>query len=186
MAWGGTALETRHWSGLTVANNVLASTGKVVDFVESSGAGYTWARNTHYRDPAASAWAVAGSATTWSSWRSKTGLGGTDQVSGGLPSTPSVFVRPNPRQAGRGHVIVYNWPQSSTVQADLSAILRAGQAFTIHSVQDLWGRPLVSGTYGGGTVSLPMTAGPPPVVGGSTTPPLRTTPAFDVFLVRTQ
>jgi hypothetical protein len=104
----------------------------------------------------------------------------------GPSDTPSdvVFVRPNGYEAGRGHVVVYNWSGAGSQSADLSDILEVGDAYEIHSHLDLWGTPVASGTYAGGSVSIPMTAigVPSPIMGppGTSTPG----PEFGVFLVR--
>ena len=59
-----------------------------------------------------------------------------------------------------------------------------GAPFTVHNVQDLLGSPIVSGTYGGGSVSVPTSGVTPPVpIGGSPVAPIHTGPDFDAFLV---
>ena len=53
-------------------------------------------------------------------------------------------------------------------------------------VQDLFGAPLVSGTFGGGTISFPMAGITPPTPVGLTSSPAPVTgPDFNVFLVTT-
>jgi len=73
---------------------------------------YDWGGNIQYRDPAASGWYHFGF-KTWAGWLANTGLGSTDQVIAGTPSTTQVFVRKNTYEAGRAHVIVYNWRTSA-------------------------------------------------------------------------
>jgi hypothetical protein len=109
---------------------------------------------------------------------------------GSFPTSgTTVVVRPNPYERGRGHVIAYNWGQAGSVSADLSSVLSAGQTYSIYSVQRLFGAPVATGTYGGGSVSIPMAPipAPPMLVAGKTnlTPP-PTGPRFDVFLVVSQ
>jgi hypothetical protein len=106
---------------------------------------------------------------------------------GSFPTTgTTVLVRPNPYEKGRGHVVVYNWGQAGSVSADLSSVLAVGKAYSIYSVQRLFGAPVATGTYGGGRVSIPMAniPAPRPLVAGkmNLTPPA-TGPRFDVFLV---
>jgi len=104
------------------------------------------------------------------------------------PVAPQVFVRSlAPYVAGRGHIIIYNWSMAASVPVDLSSVLTAGDSFAVWNVQDLFAAtPVLSGTYTGGTVTLPM-AGvtPPPPLGGTRMPP-RTAPEFDVFVVQKQ
>jgi hypothetical protein len=79
---------------------------------------------------------------------------------------------------------VYNWSGQPSVPVDLSTVLRPGDHYEVRNVQALFGAPVVSGTYGGGSLSFSMTAVPPPVpIGLATSPAPVTGPAFDVFLV---
>ena len=67
---------------------------------------------------------------------------------------------------------------------DLSNVLVVGQRYEIRNVQDIFGAAVVSGTYGGGSVSIPMGGvTPPQPIGGSPNSPIRTGPDFDVFVV---
>jgi hypothetical protein len=100
------------------------------------------------------------------------------------PRATKVVVRPNPYEAGRGVVIVYNWGRDRAIPADLTGILAAADSYEVRNVQDLLGAPVVGGRYGMGPVSIPMGGVVPPAPTGlpaSRAP--RTGPAFDVFLV---
>ena len=100
------------------------------------------------------------------------------------PAVSKIVVRPNPYEAGRAIVIVYNWAHADTVTADLSAVLGRGDDYEIRSVQDLFGAPLTTGTYNGGAVRVPMNRITPPTPVGMPRSPAPTTgPEFDVFLV---
>jgi hypothetical protein len=104
-----------------------------------------------------------------------------------LPARPTsgshVFVRPNPHEAGRAHVTIYNWGRLSSVPVNLSAGgLAHGTPFEIRDVQNYFGAPAMTGTYAGGDVVIPMT-------GTVTAAPLRfpnpahTPSEFGVFVV---
>ena len=82
-------------------------------------------------------------------------------------------------------VIVNNWAKQASVAADLSKVLVSGDKYEVRSVQDLFGTPVASGTYGGGAVQIPMRPiAPPATVGRSDPLPPTTGPLFDVYLVR--
>jgi hypothetical protein len=99
-------------------------------------------------------------------------------------AAPAVFVRPNRYEPGRATVVIYNWPRQATVAVDLGGVVRVGAGYVVHNVQDLFGAPVASGVYRGGSVDMPMRGvTPPPPIGGSPKPPIRTGPGFDVFLV---
>jgi hypothetical protein len=108
-----------------------------------------------------------------------------NQHNASFPRATRVAVRPNRYQPGRAHVVVYNWDLQPQVSVDLSmAGLASGQRFEIRDVQDLFGAPLVTATYTGAPVTLPMTglrAAPP--VWNQAVPPRHTAPEFAVFIV---
>ena len=102
-------------------------------------------------------------------------------------SGSQVVVRPSTRDHDRGIIIVYNWSLASTVAVNLSSVLAVGQDYKIVHVFDPWSTTgVLSGTYAGGTVSLPMTAVAPPAPlgrgsGYSTAP--TPGPRFGVFII---
>ena len=102
----------------------------------------------------------------------------------GTPLVARVAVQPNVYEAGRGTVIVYNWGVQPSVPVDLSGVLQAGDHYEVRSVQALFGAAVASGTYGGGSIGIPMTPiSPPTPVGLASSPAPITGPAFDVFIV---
>jgi PKD repeat protein len=98
------------------------------------------------------------------------------------PTVNQVFVRPNPYETGRGHVVVYNWQLLSSVSVNLSSVVTVGSSYEIRNAQNFYAAPVASGTYAGGSVSLPM--GPLSVAApaGVAAPPA-TGPEFNVFVV---
>jgi hypothetical protein len=103
-------------------------------------------------------------------------------------SGTSIIVRANSYESGRGHVVIYNWASAADVAVDISPIVSVGSFYYLRSVQSMSGATVLSGTYGGGSVQIPMSAitaaGP---IGRSPTRPLPTTgPIFDTFLVQSE
>ena len=74
----------------------------------------------------------------------------------GVPTLNHVVVRPNRYEPGRAHIIVYNWEMLSEVSVSLSDVITAGTPFEVRNAQDFYGPPVVTGTYDGGTIVLPM------------------------------
>lgn len=73
-------------------------------------------------------------------------------------SGTTVFVRPNAHEAGRAHITVYNWAKTSTVSVNLAASgLANGTPFEIRDAQNFFGEPVLTATYTGNPVPLPMT-----------------------------
>jgi hypothetical protein len=118
-----------------------------------------------------------------SRWTSVTQSGNTVLTSRPTSGT-KVVVRPNPYESGRANIVVYNWSDAGSVSADLSSVLQPGDRYEVRNVQNFTGAPVVSGTYAGGTVSLPMTGTRPPTPLGRTTVAAPITgPEFDAFVV---
>ncbi len=103
------------------------------------------------------------------------------------PQKNFIVILPNEYEPGRAHIIVYNWEGLDQVSVDLSSLLPEGTEFDIRSVQDLYHEPLVSGSYRGGEVTIPMTGiDPTPPIGDPDAIPQdwRTGKDFNVFLLR--
>ena len=100
------------------------------------------------------------------------------------PTATQVVVRPVAYETGRANVIVYNWGHQGAVLADVSGVLQPGDHYVVRNVQDLFGTPVLTGTYGGGSLTLPMSGVTPPApVGMATSIAPKTGPFFDVFIV---
>lgn len=78
-----------------------------------------------------------------------------------------VFVDANGVDPRRGRVVIYNYDNADSVSVDLSAILKNGEAYRIHSVMGLFQEALVSGVYNGGLVAIPMGTIDPPQPNGN-------------------
>ncbi len=104
------------------------------------------------------------------------------------PTGTFTVARPNVHESGRGHVAIFNWNGSSSVNVDLSSVVAVGSAYQIYHVYDL-ATPVTSGTYSGGAVSIPMAAKNPPVILGDITDlgtPVQLPNTFGAFLVTSQ
>jgi hypothetical protein len=74
------------------------------------------------------------------------------------PPAPSVFVKPNRYEPGRGFVAIYNWQRQPNVKVDLSAILTSGQTYELRRVQDVFGEPVARGTFAGDSIAVSASA----------------------------
>ncbi len=182
---GKAVLFIYEWEQLTVSDNVLIGLNSPeIVFWEARGAGTVWTNNSWHHDPTDAAWSFGNLALDFAAWRAASGAGASDQASALLPPAPQIFVRPNKYEPGRAHIAVYNWTQQGSVPVDLSGVLGIGDEYELRNVQDVFGAPVLSGTYQGGVVNLPMSGVAPPVpLGRSTATPPRTGPEFDAFLL---
>jgi Secretion system C-terminal sorting domain len=87
-----------------------------------------------------------------------------------------VFLLPNVYDPKRANLLVYNWNMLNNVDVDVSGILNAGDHYELHNVLNYF-NDVVSGTYLGGMLSVPMTGhsvafplGYPLLLGESTFP----------------
>jgi hypothetical protein len=185
-AVGGRLLaEVGQWQSFTMTDNSLfGATSDMIWLRDSTLSGFQLANNRYYRDPSAEAWGYINTDYGFAGWQQVSGVGATDRALTSDPAEPKVFLRPNRYEPGRANLIIYNWSRQAAVPVDLSGIVRVGDRYDVRNVQDFFGAPVLSGTYAGGPVDVPM-AGVTPVapIGGSPTPPPQTGPDFGVFVV---
>ena len=101
------------------------------------------------------------------------------------PSSNIVIVQPNQYQAGRAHIIVYNWESLDTVEVDVSGILSYGDVYRVRHVENYFAPPVSDGTYYGGALTLPLGGVEPaqPIGPGLIEPSETTGKAFNVFVL---
>lgn len=150
-------------------------------------AGFTsWTQNDVRRDPTVAAWRHAGVAFTFAAWQTDTGIGGSDSAQAANPTVNKVFVFKVNRYLPYAHVCFFNWQSSGTVDVNLAdAGLNFGDSYEVYNVQDIFGAPVLSGVYQGGTVAFPTTGKAAPTPNGvcpRAAP--ATAPFFDAFFVR--
>ena len=176
------------WAAATVRGNTLFNftTGGMLWSIGGLS-GHTWDGNTFFGDSTVMAWRYDTSGvTTYDEWRSLTGLANAGTYAGAAPSGVEMVVRPNQYEAGRSHVIVYNWDGRSSVGVDVAGILSMGDRYVVHHAQDFFGAPIADGVYTGGPLELSLGAVLPPTPLGTSTPPAPVTgPTFNVFVLTT-
>jgi hypothetical protein len=185
MVGGSPVLEIGYWSSATISGNALVGSGTLVALHDNSLASYSWSGSQYYRDPLSAAWSYRGTTTALAVWQSATSLGSTGTASASAPAASEVIVRANPYERGRAHVVVYNWAGASAASVNVAGIVPAGARYTVRNAQQPFGPAVASGTYGGGAISVPLTAVQPPApIGWSTRAPSTGT-QFHVFIVTT-
>jgi hypothetical protein len=148
------------WQTTNVTGNMFVGPLSV------SGIGsYNWSGNSYYKSSPPS------------------GADGGSPVSGSYPTGVRVVVRPNKYEQGRAHIIVMNFDKASTVNVDLSGTgLTSGQSYEIRDAQNFWGGAVATGTYNGGSISLPMNlSAVTPMINYTT--PGHTSAEFGAFVV---
>jgi len=73
-----------------------------------------------------------------------------------------IFIKQNEYDANRARVAIFNWEEKDSIDVDLKSVLKTGDNFKINSVFDLFGEPVVKGTFDGNLISIPMGTVAPP------------------------
>lgn len=183
---GESAIEMWNWQNATFTNNVSYSRNNFSMVLEagSQRSGYVWDNNKYY---GSGLFRFNGSNRNFEAWKSATGLDRNSSYIAGRPAGVWSFVRPNRYEPGRANIVVYNWNLQSSVPVDVSGVLTPGQLYVVRDAQNFFGPPVASGTYGGGSITIPMTgltvATP---VGNVPSRPSHTGPEFGAFVVLKQ
>jgi hypothetical protein len=134
------------------------SSGTLID--ATTLANFTACDNNDYRaDSSLSVpFTYHGTDYSFANWKINSGLDASSTFSTSKPGSAKVFVWPNEYKNGRGMVTVVNWGLSANVSVDISSFISIGQSYRVRDVNNYFGTVVASGTYSGGTVSIP-TAG---------------------------
>jgi hypothetical protein len=181
------AMYVNGFSTLQATGNTVVSPNVLAQW--NPGATSTslqWDRNTFYGG-SSSPFKYKGSSSNFAGWKSATHFDANSSDTAAFPTGTKVFVRPNKYEQGRANVIVYNWENDPMVNVDLSGVLKSGASYEIRDAQNYFGKPVVSGVYNGGLISLPMyLSAVSPIVGNRHVQNLHTDPEFGVFVVLTK
>lgn len=74
------------------------------------------------------------------------------------PVTQWIKVFKNPYDPGRGEIAVANWTGAGSANVNVSTILSVGNTYEVYDSTDYFGAVVTSGTYAGGTISIPIQA----------------------------
>jgi hypothetical protein len=98
------------------------------------------------------------------------------------PAANNVVVIPNKYEAGRANIAVYNWSHASSVQVDLSGVLKMGDQYEIIDAQNP-SMIVASGSYSApASISMNGLVAAQPIGQGTRT---HTAPEFGAFIVAT-
>ncbi len=158
-------------TGNTVVGSGGAAGGSIQIRVKTAFSNSTVNYNTYYHNrpdtPYVFIPALGANATysneTFATWKARTGwdLNSTYIANGTALTQPTVnrvFIEPmNEYEANRGYIAVYNWANTSTQSVNLSSFLATGTQYEIRSASNYYAGAILSGTYNGGSVTLPLT-----------------------------
>jgi hypothetical protein len=174
--FGGGTLNCYQWTNVTMLDNTLVD----CPFGLEPGLGaaiYNWNSNSYFFNAISSF-----SEASFASWQAQSGYDAQSVFTAGAPRT-QVFIRPNLYETNRANIIVLNWELLDNVAVNISGVLAPGTPFEVRNAQDFFALPVVSGTYSGQAISLPMTNLTLAQAIGIATPPPTTGPQFNVFVL---
>jgi hypothetical protein len=120
---------------------------------------------------------------SFTDWQSATGYDEHSTYEVGTLRGTKIFVRSNRYDAGRANIIVYNWGNLTNVSVDVSAVLASGAAYEVRNAQDFFAAPVLSGTFIGQPLELPMRGLTVAVPNGPLLTPPPTGPIFNAFIL---
>ena len=102
------------------------------------------------------------------------------------PTAVRIFVRQNKYEAGRGHIMVFNWHLDDSVGVDVSSLgLQIGDQYEVRDAQNYFESPVAKGTYEGKSIRLPLNlkqvTSP---IGNVERIPNHTAPQFAAFVIQ--
>lgn len=169
-------------SNVTMQANTFLNPASYFEFDELTGHNaYSWDNNTYEAD-LPSEFKINGVAKTFAQWKTATGFDAASTMTASLPVVTKTFVTTNKYEAGRALLTAFNWANTDNVSFDVSSAVTVGANYSVWDAAN-YGSLVSTGSYGGGSISLPMTnlvsATP---VGLTAVAP--TGKGFNVFLLR--
>ena len=185
---GESTLEVWNWNRATFTGNTIYGRDALTLTLNLEGGqgtgGYSWDNNRYF---GSGKFRFRAKNESWSSWQSVAGVDAHSSYTPGAPAGVWTFVRPNKYEPGRAHVAVYNWDMKPAVDVDVSGVLKPGAAYEVRDAQNFYGAPVASGTYAGGTISIPTTStAKAQAVGNVPSAPRHTGAAFGAFVILTR
>lgn len=100
------------------------------------------------------------------------------------PTQNFVVVEPNKYETGRANITIFNWQLSPSVSVDISSAgLKPGDEYEVLDAENFYGSPVVTGSYNGQPINIPMNGLTAAPVFAWSYVPKSTAPEFGAFVV---
>ncbi len=73
-----------------------------------------------------------------------------------MPPDARVVLRPNRYDPDRANLVIFNWARKPAVEVGLAGFVQPGEKFRLQNPRDFFGPPVLSGTFRGQPVSVPV------------------------------
>ncbi len=165
--------------------------GSIVEIQPATGGTVAWDQNNYFGGWSTPFYYFAPSQGVdryfdFAGWKTKTKFDASSKYSTALPTGVKVVVRPNKYEPNRANIAIINWSNLAAVPVDVSGAIAVGAQFDLYDVENLFGAPVVSGTYDGSPIVVPMNLTTvTPLVGTITHMPniTHTAPRFASFVL---
>jgi hypothetical protein len=175
-----------NWSNATISGNVIAprNSDPAVDLQQNlTKITAQWNSNYYTRSPNGERFRAGSKNSSFADWKKNAGYDSDSSCSAGQLSGTKVFVRPNRYEPGRANIAIYNWDNSDTVMVDIRNVLDVGAAYEVRNAQDFFATPVLTGTFDGQPLKLPMTGLSVAKPMADLRTPAPTGPTFNVFVL---
>jgi hypothetical protein len=178
-------LVLNNWSNATVSGNVIApqNSDPAVELHQNlTRMTGRWDSN-YYASSSREKFRCGSSDCSFADWKKRTGFDSSSSCNAGQLNGTKIVVRPNRYERGRANIVVYNWDKSPNVPVDVHSVLDVGVAYEVRNAEDFFSPPVLTGTFDGQPLQLPMTGltVAKPMAALRTPPP--TGPTFNVFVL---
>lgn len=149
------AFHLYQWKDVQVAGNTIIGRKVLARWTPGAAGVRRWNENTYFTD-GSGAFLLPDVRLGYSDWKQSTRFDEDSVLNPWAPGGTRVFVRPNPHEQGRAHVVVYNWDRKPSLLADLSRVLQDGDHYVVRDAQDYYGSPAARGRFDGKPVAIPI------------------------------
>ncbi len=157
---GGNYLASAmRYESVVFSNNTLYSTNGFLVNLEPRP-GFAVDHNSYYGNANKNFGLVTTNSMTqlgFAEWQTATGFDLHSRYFQDATPPNKVVVNPNAYEPKRATIAVYNWSDSNEISVDPRGILSHGDAFVVRNGQDFFAPPVLTGTYAGSPLALPMT-----------------------------
>ena len=184
---GNNLVSATRFDSLVFSNNTLYSTNGFLVNVEPRP-GFAVDQNVYYGNANLNFGVTTTNGTSQSDfagWQTANGFDSHGAYFQDATPPNKIVVNANVHEPKRATIAVYNWSDADEIGVDLHNILSKGDAFVVHNAQDFFAPPVLTGTYAGDPVILPMTNLTVAIPNGfaNTNAVPRTGRQFNVFVV---
>lgn len=184
-AGGDPVALVQEWRQVTMLGNTFYGTGSLIRLGLPRGvttSAYAWNSNTYYQG-SSNPFRFQAVDSNFSRWKRVTGFDESSRYVSTRPTETKIFLRPNFYDPKRTHIIIYNWSLQSHVDVDVRGILRVGATYEVRNAQNYNSAPVLTGTYNGKPLRLPMSGLVVARPVGKSSGPASTGPEFNVFVL---